>query len=66
MASFQRACVNCKNLLPSASKMSRLAVPSDEAASKQWLGDSDDDGTVIVDMCLQCQIERSERERAAR
>jgi hypothetical protein len=58
--SEQRACVNCGKLLPSASKMTRSAVSSVEATSKQWAGDKNNDGTISVDMCLQCQIARSD------
>jgi hypothetical protein len=54
-------CVRCGKALPPASKMSRLAVTSAEATTNQWLGEENVDGTVSVEMCLQCQILRSAR-----
>jgi hypothetical protein len=39
--------------------MTRSTVTSVEAAAKQWAGEKNNDGTVSVDMCLQCQIARA-------
>ena len=57
------ACVQCHQPLPSMSKLNKQAVPEEEAAAKGWTGTRSGDGTVIVNMCLQCQIERSERSK---
>jgi hypothetical protein len=54
------------NLLPSASTMSRTVVASTEAAANQWSGEDNADGTVSVNMCLQCQITRSVRHEGKR
>jgi hypothetical protein len=36
-------------------------VANDEADTFHWAGERNSDSTVTVDMCLQCQITRSER-----
>jgi hypothetical protein len=64
--SEQRACVICGKPLPAASKMTRSAVSFVEAASKQWAGEKNNDGTVSVDMCLQCQIARADEQSRPR
>ncbi len=58
---MNNTCVHCQQLLPGMSKLTKQAIPEQEAAEKQWEGTPNGDGTVTVPMCLQCQINRSER-----
>jgi hypothetical protein len=57
----QRSCVRCGQALPSMSKLTQQRVANDEADTFHWAGERNSDSTVTVDMCLQCQITRSER-----
>ena len=60
---MNNVCVGCDQPLPSMSKLNKQAVPEKGAAAKGWTGSRNGDGTVTVSMCLQCQIERSERSK---
>ena len=60
---MNNACVQCHQPLPGMSKLNKQAVPEEEAAARGWIGTRNSDGTVTVSMCLQCQIERSERSK---
>jgi hypothetical protein len=57
----QRNCVSCGQILPSMSKMSRVPLPAAEVAQNGWPGEQNPDGTVTVDLCMQCRIVRAER-----
>ena len=54
-----KGCIICHQPLPGNSKLTTLSVPVEEALQNGWNGHRDPDGTVAVDMCLQCQIDRS-------
>jgi hypothetical protein len=56
-----RFCDGCHQKLPGGSMLSRQRVSVEEATD---LGSSEPlnpDGTVTVDLCLQCRVTRSER-----
>jgi len=59
----QRTCVRCGKGLPGMSKMTEEKLTAEEAAKNGWLGRLGVDGSIIVAMCLQCQIERAEDRR---
>jgi hypothetical protein len=52
-------CVVCHQPLPRNSKLTLVSVRREEAEQNAWAGHQEPDGTAIVDMCLQCQIDRS-------
>jgi hypothetical protein len=54
------SCVECRQPLPGMSKLTKQVVPEEEAAEKHWHGTRNEDGTITVSMCLQCQIDRAE------
>jgi hypothetical protein len=54
-----QSCAICHQPLPGNSKLATASVPAGEAAQNGWNGYPNADGTVRVDMCLQCQIDRS-------
>lgn len=58
-----RTCVICRQPLPPKSKLTTANVVRDEAERSGWTGEPNSDGTVVVDMCLQCQIARSHARR---
>jgi hypothetical protein len=62
----QRSCVCCEKPLPWASKTTRRVVTEAEANDNQWPVQRHLDGTLSVDMCLQCQIARSDQQKRAR
>jgi hypothetical protein len=43
--------------------MTQYNVSVQEANDNRWAGRENSDGTVAVDMCLQCQIDRSGRQK---
>jgi len=45
------------------SKLTLVSVLRKEAEEKGWAGEENSDGTLTVDMCLQCQIDRSENQK---
>jgi hypothetical protein len=55
----QRTCVSCHQPLPPRSKLTLTCVRREEAERNSWTGQQNSDGTTTVDMCLQCQIDRS-------
>lgn len=57
----QRKCVSCGQVLPPMSKMSRVPLPAAEVRENDWPGELNQDGTVTVDLCMQCRIVRAER-----
>jgi hypothetical protein len=54
-----RACVRCGQPLLRASRMDRSTVTKAEVQSKQWRGEEQANGSIEVDLCLQCQIDRA-------
>jgi hypothetical protein len=64
-AGEQRACVCCGKALPWASVTTQPSIPKMEAQQHGWTGREQPDGTVTINMCLQCQIHRSERKKRA-
>jgi hypothetical protein len=52
----RRSCVCRAKPLPWASKTTRPVVTEAEANNNQWPIQRHIDGTVCVDMCLQCQL----------
>ncbi|HSU33125.1 MAG TPA: hypothetical protein VLJ11_18005 [Bryobacteraceae bacterium] len=39
------------------SKLTTASVPPEEAGQNGWNGHNNPDGTVLVGMCLQCQLD---------
>jgi hypothetical protein len=63
--SEQRSCVDCHQPLPPRSKLTLASVPLEETELNGWTGQQNPDGTITVDMCLQCQIDRSKDRKGA-
>jgi hypothetical protein len=63
LADGQRFCVCCRKPLPWVSKMTRRLVTEADANRNDWAGERNSDGSLWVDMCLQCQIARSDHEK---
>ncbi|MFZ0591430.1 MAG: hypothetical protein WAM39_13185 [Bryobacteraceae bacterium] len=57
----QKVCVGCGQRLSAGSKLTRQNVSAQEAKEHGWEGTSNEDGTITVHMCMQCQITRSNR-----
>jgi hypothetical protein len=55
----QNCCVSCGQPLPAGSKLTRYRMPVGEAEQHGWPTQQNPDGTVTVNMCLQCQIHRA-------
>ena len=55
----QRSCVACGQVLPKGSKLTSYRASGAEAVREGWRRQDNGDGTVTVDMCLQCQITRA-------
>jgi hypothetical protein len=64
--SEQRTCVSCHQLLPPRSKLTLATVPQEEGERNGWAGQQNSDETITVDMCLQCQIDRSKSRKLYR
>lgn len=62
----QRTCVSCHQPLPPRSKLTLATVPQEEGERNGWTRQQDSEGTMTVDMCLQCQIDRSKSRKDAR
>ena len=52
-------CAVCHQPLPPNSKLTLASVSREEAEQNGWTGHENPVGTVTVNMCLQCQIDRS-------
>lgn len=52
-------CVICRQPLPPKSKLTTANVAREEAERSGRAGEPNADGTIVVDICLQCQIARS-------
>ena len=57
-----QSCVNCHQLLPRDSKLTVTSVSRKEADENGWSGRDNGDGTMMVNLCLQCQIDRSKNQ----
>ena len=53
--------VICHQPLPLNSKLTTASVPPEEAGQNGWNCHKNPDGTVLVGMRLQCQIDRSKK-----
>jgi hypothetical protein len=57
----ERMCDGCGQKLPPGSKLSEQMVPADEAARFGSGASPNPDGSVTIDLCLQCRILRADR-----
>jgi hypothetical protein len=57
----ERACDGCGQKLPAGSKLSHQAMAKSEAAVLGATGTENADGTVTVDLCLNCRVVRANR-----
>jgi hypothetical protein len=56
-----RYCDGCRQKLPPGSRLSLQAVSKDEAEALNAAGVENADGTVTIDLCLNCRVQRSNR-----
>ncbi|HUA21857.1 MAG TPA: hypothetical protein VMB25_24095 [Bryobacteraceae bacterium] len=56
-----RYCDGCGQKLPPASRLSQQVLPQPEAEALGALGTENSDGTVTIDLCLNCRVARSNR-----
>jgi hypothetical protein len=56
-----RYCDGCGQKLPPGSRLSLQAVSKDEAEALNAAGVENADGTVTIDLCLNCRVQRSNR-----
>ena len=54
-----QSCVICLQPLPRNSKLTTASVSPKETVQNGWTGEKNPDGTVMVNMCLQRQIDQS-------
>lgn len=57
----ERFCDGCGQKLPARSKLSQQAIAKDEAAERGVTGVQSPDGTVVIDLCLDCRVKRANR-----
>ncbi len=57
----ERSCDGCGQKLPAGSKLSQQAVSQDEARALSAAGRANPDGTITLDLCLNCRVKRSNR-----
>jgi hypothetical protein len=57
----ERLCDGCGQKLPRQSKLSQQAVPKTEAGAMGAEGQENPDGTVTIDLCLNCRVARANR-----
>ena len=57
------SCVICHHPLPLNSKLITASVPPEEAGQNDWNGHKNRAGTVLVGMCLGCQVDRERSPR---
>jgi hypothetical protein len=60
-AGQDKLCDGCGQKLPAASKLSNQVVSKDEAARYRPDAPPNPDGTVTIDLCLQCRVDRANR-----
>jgi len=58
---LDRFCDGCGQKLPAGSKLSQQLVPQAEAAAMRATGVENPDGSVTIDLCLNCRIHRAEQ-----
>jgi hypothetical protein len=56
-----RYCDGCGQKLPPGSRLSLQAVSKEEAEALNAAGVQNADGTVMIDLCLNCRVQRSNR-----
>lgn len=56
-----RYCDGCSQKLPPGSRLSMEIVPKKEADAMCAAGIANPDGTVTIDLCLQCRMLRAQR-----
>jgi hypothetical protein len=56
-----RYCDGCGQKLPPGSRLSLQAVSKEEAEGLGAAGVENSDGTVTVDLCLNCRVQRANR-----
>jgi hypothetical protein len=56
-----RYCDGCGQKLPPGSRLSLQAVSKEEAEALNAAGVEHADGTVTIDLCLNCRVQRSNR-----
>ncbi len=56
-----RYCDGCGQKLPPGSRLSLQAVSKEEAEALRAAGVKNADGTVTIDLCLNCRVQRSNR-----
>jgi hypothetical protein len=56
-----RFCDGCGQKLPATSKLSSQVVSKEEAAAYRSGAQQNPDGTVMIDLCLQCRVNRANR-----
>jgi hypothetical protein len=61
-----RYCDGCGQKLPPGSRLSLQALSKEEAAAMGAAGIENPDGTVTIDLCLNCRVQRSERIKRGR
>jgi hypothetical protein len=57
----ERFCDGCGQKLPAGSMLARQAVSKGEAAEMGSAAAANPDGTVTVDLCLDCRVKRANR-----
>ena len=56
-----RCCDGCGQKLPAGSKLSEQSVAREEALGIGAAGRENPDGSVSIDLCLNCRIQRANR-----
>ena len=56
-----RYCDGCAQKLPPGSRLSLQAVSKEEAEAMGAAGVENADGTVTIDLCLNCRVQRANR-----
>ena len=56
-----RYCDGCAQKLPPGSRLSLQAVSKEEAEAMRAPGVENADGTVTIDLCLNCRVQRANR-----
>ena len=57
----ERFCDACRQKLPRNSMLSRQTLPKNEAAELGADAPENPDGTVTIDLCLDCRVKRANR-----
>lgn len=54
-----RFCDGCGQKLPARSKLSQQSISKEEAVERGVTGIENPDGTVTIDLCLDCRVNRA-------